>query len=1057
MAKKEIAIALNFTSNGEQKVIKNLQQLETELSKLQTELKTLDFGSPAFKEATTNINRLKSQIKDIDKATEGLESAQRIQAIGEAVSIAVSSFQILSGVIGLFITDQEDLEAVQRAEATALQVLNVAIGVNTIVYQNAELAAKGLSFQTIVLTAIQKAYGNVVKTATAIQLAYNAALKANPIGVVVVSVLALTAAIYGLLAAFKGSNKEQEKAKQIAETLNAQERELIKTRIEAAKDLEFQLKILTDNVSTRALELKIINDLKKSYPGFNAFVDKNNNLNKDGITFLKETIRLKQVEASLNAIAAAGIQEEIRLQQAVIDIRNEEGFTTRGARLIQQERDKSKATLVALTQLETQYTAELNTQLELLTPLNEKLEKQAEAESKTKDAISQTTLAIQNQNKFLVDRIKLYEIITNRLGQLQSAELNFSTDVLEKQNEILELQNQLLQNRRDELGLTNDVLDEISALFFQSIPDAEQAEQTSSAIFDLFNTIREAYGTGKLNFSENLGFDEFLEFFKNAKPEAKNFIELLKNIPEATQASFVEFFNSYKGRVDEITKLIGTQEESISTLFNQSNEKYFKLLVDVEKQQSDLFKNRINNGKTENQILEQGRELIKLRLNLITEEQQRFKEISDLRKTFETANEKDKQAIQDRINLLIQEGQSINEIVDTILLGVVRNNKFVESILEAEKAFKKTNIQIKKNKEDIDKTFDPVLLEQYFKTYGDGVEEVLKAFVLDSGAFLERFGEEGTQAILRGVVDGIKEQGKLTRQEVEKTIDILEQAAIGIKLAFGNSLNLDNFTEQIEYLRRLLKGLPNELTPLQKTFQDIEAVAQKIIGAFLDLSNRLQQTIQASNSLLLEQLAQDEARALASIGDASVRARELRIEEEKKFAKQRFEIEKRARIQELNFATANAIADSAGAIINALATIPPPASIVYATLLAALTATQVQVIANQRTSVQSQQFVARRGGLVSGQSHEGSNGGVPVLLEGGEFIVNREAVNRFGDQISDLNSATGGRRLSIDDSRLVQAISSQNMTSSPLKAYVLYNDIQSTEKLNKKITQLSRL
>jgi hypothetical protein len=56
-----------------------------------------------------------------------------------------------------------------------------------------------------------------------------------------------------------------------------------------------------------------------------------------------------------------------------------------------------------------------------------------------------------------------------------------------------------------------------------------------------------------------------------------------------------------------------------------------------------------------------------------------------------------------------------------------------------------------------------------------------------------------------------------------------------------------------------------------------------------------------------------------------------------------------------------------------------------------------------------------------------------------------------------LNSATGGRRLAIDDSRLVQAISSQNSSSTPLKAYVLYNSIQDTQKLNKKITQLARL
>jgi hypothetical protein len=118
---------------------------------------------------------------------------------------------------------------------------------------------------------------------------------------------------------------------------------------------------------------------------------------------------------------------------------------------------------------------------------------------------------------------------------------------------------------------------------------------------------------------------------------------------------------------------------------------------------------------------------------------------------------------------------------------------------------------------------------------------------------------------------------------------------------------------------------------------------------------------------------------------------------------------------------------------------------------------QVSAIRNQLTFTQSQQFIGRRGGLITGESHEGSNGGVPAMLEGGEFVVNRAAVARYGDLIGDLNSSTGGRRLAIDDSRIVQTIASQNQNTTPLKAFVLYNDIQNTEKLNSKITQLARL
>jgi hypothetical protein len=179
---------------------------------------------------------------------------------------------------------------------------------------------------------------------------------------------------------------------------------------------------------------------------------------------------------------------------------------------------------------------------------------------------------------------------------------------------------------------------------------------------------------------------------------------------------------------------------------------------------------------------------------------------------------------------------------------------------------------------------------------------------------------------------------------------------------------------------------------------------------------------------------------------------------EKEYQKKRFDIEKKARIQELQFQLANALASSAQAIIGALATPPLGVGIALAGVLAGLTAYQVGVINDQVQFVQNKQYLGRTGGLVEGSSHDTYGGGVPTMLEGGEFILNKEAVRAYGDQISSINTATGGKPMSIDDSRIVQAIAKQNLsTKTPLKAYVLYNDIQDTTKLNNKIEQLARL
>jgi hypothetical protein len=236
-----------------------------------------------------------------------------------------------------------------------------------------------------------------------------------------------------------------------------------------------------------------------------------------------------------------------------------------------------------------------------------------------------------------------------------------------------------------------------------------------------------------------------------------------------------------------------------------------------------------------------------------------------------------------------------------------------------------------------------------------------------------------------------------------------------------------------------------------------EKVGQ-IVAVISDLTSRIQSIAQASISLELERLAQYEKQTLAIIGDESEAAREKQLEFQKKINKQRFDLEKKARVQELNFALASSIAAGAQAVINALALpIPPPGPQIVAGLYAGLTAVELAVINSQKQFTQSQQFVARRGGLVTGPSHE--YGGVAaqggLVLEGGEFIVNQAASTQYADILSSINTSTGGRGMGVDDSALVQEIRKQNQK--PIKTYVMYEDIQNTNKINSRLEEISRL
>jgi len=230
-----------------------------------------------------------------------------------------------------------------------------------------------------------------------------------------------------------------------------------------------------------------------------------------------------------------------------------------------------------------------------------------------------------------------------------------------------------------------------------------------------------------------------------------------------------------------------------------------------------------------------------------------------------------------------------------------------------------------------------------------------------------------------------------------------------------------------------------------------------VVSIFNQISSGLSQVVSQQNSLLLEQLNNQEEQTLATIGDATEEARAEREKVEREFAEKRFNIEKNTRISELQFSLADTIANGAAAAIQTFAQVGFPFGIPLAAIMAGITAAQVATINSQIGFAKSQQFVARRGGLLQGADHE--NGGIMatggLVLEGGEAIINRNAVSQFSDILSQMSMSTGGRPLAGDDSRIVEEIRRQNQR--PIKTYVLDSDIQEARKINQRLDEISRL
>jgi exonuclease VII small subunit len=81
---KTLAIKVKFSSDGEEQVIKNVNELEAAIDSLNKDLKELDFGSEEYKRTASELKGLRSALKDVEKETEGLDVEQRLSAIGGA-------------------------------------------------------------------------------------------------------------------------------------------------------------------------------------------------------------------------------------------------------------------------------------------------------------------------------------------------------------------------------------------------------------------------------------------------------------------------------------------------------------------------------------------------------------------------------------------------------------------------------------------------------------------------------------------------------------------------------------------------------------------------------------------------------------------------------------------------------------------------------------------------------------------------------------------------------------------------------------------------------------
>lgn len=199
---------LNVKINGVDTAVSTVGQLEAALAATKDELKDIQIGSTAFDSLSKQARTLQGELElNGEKLTNFNGNLDNItQSVGRLGSTIASGFAVATSAIGLFSGESEDLT---KAQVQAQQALTLAFGATTIATNAARLNqdlkniadAIGLNLTRSRIaseathTASLGAETAATGVATVAQRGFNAAVAANPLGLLLVALTAVVGAI----------------------------------------------------------------------------------------------------------------------------------------------------------------------------------------------------------------------------------------------------------------------------------------------------------------------------------------------------------------------------------------------------------------------------------------------------------------------------------------------------------------------------------------------------------------------------------------------------------------------------------------------------------------------------------------------------------------------------------------------------------------------------------------------------------------------------------------------------------------------------------------------
>lgn len=198
-AKKAATDTGKELNNGIKTAEGSVVNLKMQLRQMKAELANLPEGSAEFKKLATAAGEVQDKLNMINQSIKSVADNKfniHLQTLAQTGMAVGGAFQAAQGTMALFGTENEQVEKAIKNVIAVQGVMNGVQAVTNALQDDAILGMKLRNAWTFITIGATKVW-------TAVQWALNAAISANPIGLIVIGVAALGAGIYKLTKGLK--------------------------------------------------------------------------------------------------------------------------------------------------------------------------------------------------------------------------------------------------------------------------------------------------------------------------------------------------------------------------------------------------------------------------------------------------------------------------------------------------------------------------------------------------------------------------------------------------------------------------------------------------------------------------------------------------------------------------------------------------------------------------------------------------------------------------------------------------------------------------------------